>query len=407
MSDPSSPAGASPYDPPSPVDVGRVDAGRVVFDAWRAPADAPSAPPPAPLPPGDRVGFAVVGLGRLALEEILPAFGQAKQARLAALVSGSPDKLATVAHQYGVAPRSTYDYAGFDRIIDDPAIRAVYIALPNAMHREFVERAARAGKHVLCEKPMATSVADARAMVAACAAADVRLMIAYRIQYQPHTLRALRFVRERTFGRLVGISAVNVQTVAADGAAQWRHKARMSGGGALPDIGLYLLNTARFLTGEEPVALWATQSSPPGDPRFTEVEETMAFTLRFASGSIVNSLTSYGARDDKHQRLNFETATVDMPEAYSYRGQSLVLTRREGDETARTELIIPEVNVFAAEIDHFADCLLTGRRPRTPGEEGVQDQVLMDALYASARNGGQPVTFAPTPGLDAFRRLPD
>jgi predicted dehydrogenase len=170
---------------PTVVDVGLVENGSVSFPPWRDTADTPSAPPPTPLPPDQRVGFAVVGLGRLSLEQLLPAFGQTKKAKLAALVSGSPDKLTAVAKQYGLGSSACYSYQSFDQIANNPEIKVVYIALPNAMHREFCERSARAAKHVLTEKPMATSVADAKAMVSACAAANVKLMVAYRIQYEP------------------------------------------------------------------------------------------------------------------------------------------------------------------------------------------------------------------------------
>jgi predicted dehydrogenase len=398
-------AHAQTYPPPSPVDAGRVENGKVVFDPWRSPADTPSSPPPAPLPPAERVGFAVIGLGRLSLEEILPAFGESKKARPVALVSGSPEKMKAVAAQHGIDPASCYDYAGFDRIRDNPAVKAVYVVLPNGMHREYVERAARAGKHVLCEKPMATSSADAQAMVDACAAAGVRLMIAYRIQYEAYNQRLASFVRQKSFGRLLGMSAINVQTVAENGAEQWRHKRVMSGGGALPDIGLYCLNTARFLTGEEPVEISATQYSPPNDPRFAEVEETLSFTLRFPSHAMVNCFTSYGARDDKHQRLNFEKATVEMPNAYLYQGQRMTVIQRQGDATGRTELVLQAPNQFAEELDHMADCVMHNQRPRTPGEEGVQDHRLMEAIYRAAQSG-QPVRLPPVEKTDAFRGPP-
>jgi len=394
------------YPAPTPVDTGKLTQGRVRFPAWRAPQDPPGSPPPAPLPPDQRVGFAVVALGRLSLEEILPAFAQSKKARLAALVSGSPEKLRTVAAQYGVPKESCYDYASFDRLKDNPAVKAVYVVLPNGMHREYVERAAAAGKHVLCEKPMATSSAEARSMIAACAKANVKLMIAYRIQYEPHNQRAMRFVREGTFGRLVGMSAVNVQTVAANGPQQWRHKRAMSGGGSLPDIGLYCINTSRFLTGEEPTEVYAQLYSPPGDPRYAEVEETVSFTMRFGSNFIANCFTSYGARDDKYQRLNFEKATVDMPNAYKYAGQQLIIgENRAGVEDARSELVIPQKNQFAAELDHMAECVLKSRKPRTPGEEGLQDHVIMEAIYESARSG-QPVKLQRHEGKDVFRGPP-
>lgn len=398
-------ASAASLPPPSTVDRGHVEDGKVKFDPWRGAADAPSGPPPAPLPPEQRVGFAVVALGRLSLEQVLPAFSESKKAKLVALVSGSPDKLKTVAKQYGVEESACYSYETFDSIKDNPEIKVVYIVLPNGMHREFTERAAKAGKHVLTEKPMATTAADAQAMIEACKAADVKLMVAYRIQYEAYNLRLAEFVRGQTFGRLVGMSAINVQTVAEDGYKQWRHKKVMAGGGSLFDIGLYCLNTARFLTGEEPVEIMATQYSPPGDKRYTEVEETISFMLRFPSNAIVNCFASYGARDDKHQRLNFETATVDMPNAYQYFGQSMTITHRDGDDTGETKLVLNGNRQFAAEIDHMADCVLDNRTPRTPGEEGHQDLLLMEAIYKAASSGA-PVRFKPASGLDAFRGPP-
>lgn len=375
---------------PSPVDTGAVQGGRVVFPPWRGEADKPDTPPPAPLPPSQRVGFAVVGLGRLSLDELLPAFAECGQARLTALVSGSPEKMATVARQYGVPPESCYSYEEFDRIRDNAAVQAVYIVLPNALHRSFVERAAAAGKHVLCEKPMATNVADARAMIAACDRAAVKLMVAYRIQYQPHHLRARDFVAKKTFGRLVSFSAGNAQTVHATAAQQWRHKGALAGGGALPDIGLYCLNTARFVSGEEPVEVFAHIYSPPGDPRYAEVEETVDFMLRFKSGLVAHCMATYGAREDKWQRLQLETATLDMPNAYDYQGQRLIVGRRRDADKTQEELVLPQKNQFATEIDHFAGCIRTGEQPRTPGEEGLRDQLLMEAIYKSAKTG-QPV----------------
>jgi predicted dehydrogenase len=398
-------AAAAEYPPPSAVDVGKAEGGKVKFDPWRSPADTPSGPPPAPLPPEERVGFAVVALGRLSLEQVLPAFGESQKAKLCALVSGTPEKLKTVAKQYGVRPEACHSYENFEEIKNNPEVKAVYIVLPNGMHREYTERAAKLGKHVLCEKPMSVNSADAKAMVAACKAADVKLMIAYRIQYETYNLRLAELVRSKAFGRLVGMSAVNVQTVAENGAQQWRHKRSLAGGGSLPDIGLYCLNTARFLTGEEPIEVMATQYSPPDDPRYAEVEETVSFMLRFPSNFIANCFTSYGARDDKHQRLNFETASIDMPNAYLYQGQEMTITQRQDDATSKNQLVLPHNNQFAAEIDHMADCVRENRMPRTPGEEGVQDHLLMEAIYESARSNA-PVRLSAPEGLDAFRGPP-
>lgn len=180
---------ADSYPPPSSVDIGKVENRKVTFEPWRSPADTPSPPPPAPLPPEQRIGFAIVGLGRLALEEILPAFSECMNAKVVALVSGTPEKLDAIAMQYGIRNDHCYSYENFDAIADNPEIQAVYIVLPNGMHREFTERAARAGKHVLCEKPMSVSSQEAKRMVDVCKAANVKLMIAYRIQYEGYNAR--------------------------------------------------------------------------------------------------------------------------------------------------------------------------------------------------------------------------
>ena len=377
--------------PPSTVDTGEVADGKIVFPPWRGAADRAEAPTPAPLPPDERVGFALVGLGRLTLQQLLPAFAQCRKARVTALVSGSPEKLQAVARQYGIT--ACYSYAEMELLAINADVQCVYIVLPNAMPRMFTERAAAAGKHVLCEKPLATSSDDARAMVAACREAGVKLMTAYRIHYQPHNIRARQLVADGSHGRIVAYSATNVQTCAADAAdatGQWRHKAALAGGGALPDIGLYCLNTARFISGEEPEEVMAWLHSPEGDPRFAEVEATVSFSLRFPSGFVASCHCSYAGREDKHQRINLERATLDMPDAYSYAGQRLLIGQRLGDDAASTELQLAPANQFAAEIDHMAECILEDREPRTPGEEGLRDQLLMEAIYRSARSG-QPV----------------
>jgi predicted dehydrogenase len=384
------------YPAPSPIDSGRVEGGRVVFPNWRGPQDPASPPPPAPEPPSRRVGVAIIGLGRIALEEVLPAFAECRHARPVALVSGNPEKARAVAAQYGIADRAVHGYAGVERLRDDPEVEAVYIALPNAMHHEFVLRAAAAGKHVLCEKPMANGSAECREMIAACEAAQVRLMIAYRAQYEPYNRAAIALAREGRLGRLRFIQAVNVQ-VNGPG-PHWRYARRMAGGGALPDVGIYCLSAARYLTGEEPVEVQGWMGSPPGDPRFAEVEESVQFRLRFPSGVVAQALASYGAFQDKTLRANFEAGTLDMPDAFSYRGQRLRVTRSAGSSPLQEEPQLRHRNQFALEIDHFAQCVRSGRRPHTPGEEGLQDQLVMEAIAASAAAGGRTLALEPPPG---------
>ncbi len=378
-------AAAPPGRPPAPVDEGSVRADAVEFAPIHAQTERPDAPPPNPDPPGRRVGIAVMGLGRLALENILPALAQCKHARLAGLVSGDPDKLRAVAAQYGVPASACYDYAGFDRVRDDPAVQVVYVVLPNGLHRDAVVRAARAGKHVLCEKPMAVSAAEGREMVAACAAAGRKLMIAYRCRYEVNNVELRRRVQAGEFGAIRLVDAINTQNQGDP--SQWRQNARLAGGGSLPDVGLYCLNTVRALLGEDPNEVWATISSPADDPRFREVEATVSFVLRFPSGAVANCATSYAAHAHRNLRVLGERGTGEVENAFAYEGQRLRLSHREGEAEAHVELELGQKNQFALEMDHFAECVRDNKTPRTPGEEGVRDQELMAAIYESARTG--------------------
>lgn len=387
-------AGAPGWPPPSPIDTGAVQEGRVAFPPWRGEADPPGEPPPAPLPPEQRVGFAVVALGRISLEQVLPAFAECRMARATALVSGSSEKARLVARQYGIRPDAVHGYEQFERMRDDPAVQAVYIALPNAMHREFTERAAAIGKHVLTEKPMANSSEDCAAMIAACARADVRLMVAYRCQYEQVNRVAIRMAQSGELGRLRFLQAANLQS--SGPGPQWRYDRRLAGGGALPDIGIYCLNAARYLSNEEPAEVVAQGFSPPGDPRWREVEESMSFTLRFPSGLLAQAQSSYGAYQEKSLRLNGDHGSLLLEDAFSYRGQHLRLFRREGEHGSERMPQIHPRNQFALEIDHMARCVRERRRPHTPGEEGLRDQLIMEAIYRAAETG-RPEPVPPLP----------
>ena len=231
-------------------------------------------------------------------------------------------------------------------------------------------------------------------------------MIAYRSQYEPHNREAIEMVRSKRFGSLKVIEAHNGQV--QDAAPQWRHDGKLAGGGALPDIGLYCLNFARFVTGEEPVEVFAWTWSTPGDPRFAEVEENVAWQMRFPSGVVASLSASYDAHESRPARLYFQQAAVKLDPAFAYRGQRLSVSRRSPDREdveVVEELLLEDKNQFAAELDHMADCVLTGRKPRTPGEEGLQDQKIMEAIYLSAREN-RPVQLPRVEGLDAFRGPP-
>ena len=383
------------------IDEGSADGAKVTFDPIHDPqTERPEGQPPNPDAPDKRVGFAVLGLGRLALENVIPALAQCRHARLTALVSGDPAKLKTVAAQHGIAAEHCYGYADFDRIKSDAAVQAVYVVTPNALHREWTVRAAKAGKHVLCEKPMATTVADAEAMVVACRDAQRLLMIAYRCQYEVYNRELIARVRSGSLGAVRMIDAVNTQNQGDP--AQWRQKKALAGGGALPDIGLYCLNSIRAVLGEEPSEVTAHLSSPAGDPRFTEVEADVAFTLRFASGALATGLASYASHEHRRLTVLGPQGTAVIDNAFAYEGQQLFVSRREGDGEARTQVSLAHHDQFALEIDHFAECVRANRTPRTPGEEGLQDQRIMAAIYESARTR-RPVPMEASTGRDPFR----
>lgn len=371
--------------PPQPIDVGQVEQQRVTFENWKGEGDRPEPQPPTPRAPHKRLGVAIVGLGRLTLNQILPAFSQSQLARPVALVSGRPEKARAVAAQYGIDPAAVYHYDEMARMAENSEIDAVYIVTPNGRHRDHAQAAAQAGKHVLCEKPMANTSAEAREMIAACADAGVKLMIAYRCQYELLNLETARLAQSGELGAPRIIHATNTQVHGTGD--QWRIRAALSGGGALPDIGLYCLNGVRTMLGEDPIEVYAQIVNPVGDERYAEVEETVSFTLRFPSGAIANCVTSYGAHECKNMEIRLEKGSLELENAFAYQGQRLYVAQLRDGREQMSEIRLAPKNQFTLEIDHFADCVLNSRTPHTPGEEGLQDHILMEAIYRSAREG--------------------
>ena len=250
-----------------------------------------------------KLGWAVVGLGKFATEQLLPAFQHCQRSRLTALVSGSADKAKRVAARYGVDEKSIYSYETFDQLAHDRGVDVIYVVLPNSMHARYTQRAFQAGKHVMCEKPMALNEAECQAMIAASKAAGRRLMIAYRAQFEPHNRAAIELVRARELGRIKLVIADHCRAIdPKEPADQWRIRRAMSGGGSLVDIGIYSLQAARYIFGEEPIEVSAQLSSTPNDPRFTEVEESAVFSLRFPGGGLANCSSSYGTTNVKRYR---------------------------------------------------------------------------------------------------------
>jgi predicted dehydrogenase len=325
-----------------------------------------------------KTGYCVIGLGRIA-GHFMPAVRSTTTSHITGLVSGHRDKAERIAAEYGVPASSVYNYENFDEIARNPAIDAVYVALPNSMHAEYTIRAAKAGKHVLCEKPMSINVAEAEAMIAACKAAHVKLMIAYRCHYEPTNLKAIRLIREGALGQVQAIESTFGFNIAP---GEWRLTKKLAGGGPLFDVGIYSLNACRYLTGEEPGRIAAYASVIDHDGRFNEVEENVSWTMKFPSGIVASCNTTYGANMDGFYRVHGSKGWIEVDSAFSYEGLRL---RADYPGTQLDELNpARDPSQFLAEAEHFSHCIQNGLEPRSPGEEGLRDMRYITQIYRSA-----------------------
>jgi predicted dehydrogenase len=366
-------------------------AGAVGAGLWVAhnsvAAEVPPLAPPDQQPPNldvpepvaRKAGWAIVGLGTLALEEVMPAFAHCRLSKPVALVSGHPEKARQVAQVYNINAKHIYSYDTYERLADNPDVDAIYIILPNSMHAEYTIRGLQAGKHVLCEKPMATSVDECEHMMGASEETAKQLMIAYRLHYEPFNRKVMEWCTQKTFGAVTTISASNCQITTAPNI----RLSRALGGGPVQDIGIYIINAARYITGEEPSEVQAMAQQPPEDPRFREVPASVAFTLRFPSGVLAHGDCSFASEESRRYRVNCTQGLIELDPAFSYRG--LRLSSKAGN--GWTELRLREVNQFAAEMDHFSDCILNHREPRTPGGEGLADLRVIRAIEEAIRTG--------------------
>ena len=328
---------------------------------------------------GRKLGWCIVGLGRISMGHFMPGVSLSKTGKITALVSGHREKAEKQAAMYDVPSPSIYSYENYDEIAQNKDIDAVYIALPNSMHAEYTIRAAKAGKHVLCEKPMATSIADCKAMIEACQKHKVKLMIAYRCQYNALHLKAIELIRSGALGQVQIIEAgfgFNIK------AGEWRLDRKLSGGGPLLDVGIYCLNASRYLTGEEPTDIKANSSVIDHDGRFDTVEENDGWTLKFPSGILASCNTTYGANGANFFKVHGSKGTMWMEPAFNYDGMHL-MARLESGPIDEPETAHDPVD-FTNQADYFADCVWNNREPKTDGEEGLRDTTYMSQIYQSA-----------------------
>lgn len=327
-----------------------------------------------------RLGYAVVGLGRIAEWGVLPAFRHSKKAKLIALVSGDERKAKRLAAKFGAS--DYYSYDDYALCLSHPKVQAVYVATANGAHAEFTVRAAAAGKHVLCEKPMATTVGECQRMIDACRANRVRLMIAYRKYFEPASLALKKLVTSGKLGRLKVVhSAFTIFLPPGGKAPAWHFDRKLSGGGSLVDLGVYPVNTVRWLTGKEPVeALAYTWTIDP--ERFSEVEENIAFRLTFPEGLVLQATASFGAAQASFLHVHGERGWAALDPAYAYDEERRLFGKIGGRWYEQKFKVIDE---FALELDAFADCIRRKRDPEPDGNQGLRDVVVMQAIYRSAR----------------------
>jgi predicted dehydrogenase len=326
------------------------------------------------------VGFAAVGLGTISTIFMRACAGSDK-AKIKGLVTGHPDtKGKNFGQKYSVPETSVYTYETFDKIRDNKDIDAVYIGLPNAMHCDFTVRAAQAGKHVFCEKPMAISSAECKKMIDACKSAGVKLMIGYRVHYDPIHLKARELIQSGAIGQ---VEAFEGGFGFNSPPGLWRLNRKLAGGGSLVDVGIYPLNEARWLTGEEPASFTAIATTRDTSGKFAQVEQTLDFSVKFPSGIVGTFASSYGADMPGFLRIHGDRGSLQISPAYNYTGTRLTsLGGRQRIDDASTET--DDSYQFRLEADHFADCIRTGADPKTGGQEGLNDMVAMEAIYKAA-----------------------
>ncbi|HWJ54854.1 MAG TPA: Gfo/Idh/MocA family oxidoreductase [Vicinamibacterales bacterium] len=327
------------------------------------------------MPSRGPVRYAVVGLGHIAQVAVLPAFAHARNSRLVAVVSGDAAKRREIARRYRLD--HAFDYGDYEACLEQ--VDAVYIALPNSQHAEYTIRAARAGVHVLCEKPMAVTAAECERMIAACAQHRVKLMIAYRLHFEAVNLKVIDLVRAGTIGEPKFFNSSFSMTVRR---GDIRTK-RDFGGGTLYDIGVYCINAARYLFRAEPTEVVA-MSVNSGVKALSEIDESTAAILRFEGGRVASFVTSFNGGDVAEYRIVGSKGDIHVDPAYEY-AESLGYTLTvDGTPQRKT---IGKRDQFAPELLHFSDCIRHDRTPEPSGEEGLADVRIVQALYRSAKSG--------------------
>ncbi|QMU29874.1 Gfo/Idh/MocA family protein [Adhaeribacter radiodurans] len=321
---------------------------------------------------------AILGLGSYGTR-VADAMQSCKRAKLVGAISGTPAKLKEWQSKYNIPEKNCYNYDNFDQIKNNKDIDVVYVITPNALHKEHVIRVAKAGKHAICEKPLSVNAKDGQAMVDACKAANVKLLVGYRMHFEPKTLEVIRMRKDGEFGKVLFFQGLSGFTIGDP--TQWRLNKQLAGGGAMMDIGIYSINGARYMIGEEPV--WVTAQETKTNPeKFKEgVDETIQFQLGFPSGAVASCLSTYTMNNLDKFFLNGEKGFAEMQPSTGY-----------GPIKGRThkgELTQPHMTHQTIQMDEMAAIIFDNKKPVVPvdGEEGVRDLKIIDAIFLAAKTG--------------------
>jgi len=323
-----------------------------------------------------KLGIALVGLGGYAGGQLAPALQQTEHCYLAGIVTGTPSKIPVWKEKYGIQDKNVYNYETYDSIKDNPDIDIIYVVLPNSMHAEYVIRAAKAGKHVICEKPMALSVEDCDRMIKACKDAGKLLSIGYRLHFEPYNLEMVRLGTQKVYGEIKKITAGFGFRIGDP--TQWRLKKDMAGGGPMQDVGIYCVQGICYTTGLEPLAVTAQEGPKTDMERFKEVEQSLTWQFDMPGGIQAEGRASY-ADNLNYLKAEAEKGVFELTSAYNYGGQR--------GNTPEGPMNFPRVNQQARQMDAFALSVMNNQPSIVPGELGRRDVKIIAAVYEAMRTG--------------------
>ena len=321
-----------------------------------------------------KLGIALVGLGKYSTNQLAPALQQTRNCYLAGIVTGNEEKARQWSKKHNIPRENIYHYNNFDSIKDNAAIDIVYVVLPNSMHAEYVIRAAKAGKHVICEKPMAVTVEDCDRMIGECRRAGVQLAIGYRLHFEPHNQEAMRLGQQKRFGALKNIRA-SFGMAEVEG---WRLDKQLAGGGPLMDVGIYCVQAARYTSGQEPIAISAKEGEKHDNNKFRSVEESISWQMEFPGGLKASCNCSY-AEDMDELKAEAENGWFELNPAFEYDGIR--------GKTSEGPMEFGDVKEQALHMDAIAGAIKEGKPVPVPGEMGRQDVKILQAIYEAARSG--------------------